>query len=81
MYAIRSYYAAVAMGAGEESPFGKSGFDPLAAHFQQAELTADVADGDSGLVHFQGLFEAFFDFADVFAIPHVDEVDDDQPAA
>ncbi len=40
----------------------------------------DTTDRDSGLVVLESVFEAFLHIADMFAISHVDEVDDDQAA-
>ena len=50
---------------------------PLARHFQQAEM-ADAADLDSGPVVLQRLLQAPLDRAVVALLLHVDEVDDDE---
>ncbi len=71
--------AAAAVGAGEVGALGEGRLDPLPAHLEQTEL-ADAADGDPRLVVLQGILERLFDLADVLAVAHVDEVDDDQSA-
>ncbi len=57
--------------------FKQARAQPLARHFEQAEM-ADAAHLDAGAVVLQRLLQAPFDRAVVALLLHVDEVDDDQ---
>ena len=70
---------AAATGAGNRGTFAKRRAQPLAAHFHQAEF-ADGAKLHSCTVLAQGVAQAVFHFAAVFALFHVNEIDHDQAA-
>ena len=69
---------AIAVLADDEGGFLQRRAQPLAAHFQQAEM-ADVANLDAGAVVLQRLLQPALDHGVVAFRLHVDEVDDDQP--
>ncbi len=70
--------AAGAVRAGEIGALSQGRLDSLPTHLQQSEL-ADASYRYPSLVPFQGILEGFLHLADVLAIAHVDQVDDDQP--
>ena len=78
-FGVANMAGAAAARAGNRGAFIQSGTQPLAAHFQQAEL-ADRAKLHAGAVLAQRIAQAVFDFAAVLALLHVDEVDHDQAA-
>ena len=76
-FGIANVASATAAWTGDRSALAQSGLEALAAHFHQAEL-ADGAKLHSGTVLAQGIAQTVFDFAAVFRLVHVDEVDHDQ---
>ena len=69
--------AALAMRAGARGSFEKARAQPLARHFEQAEV-ADVANLDARAVVLQRILQAALDVPVVALLLHVDEVDHDQ---
>jgi hypothetical protein len=53
-------------------------FQPLSRELQQAEFR-DPRHLDPCLIAFQGIFEAALHLLHMLAIPHIDEIDDDEP--
>ena len=78
-FSVANVACATATWAGDGGTLGQGGFEALAAHFEQAEF-ADGTELHAGTVLAQGVAQAVFHFAAVFALVHVDEVDHDQTA-
>ena len=78
-FGIADMTGAIAARAGDVVAVGQGRAQPLAAHFQQAEL-ADRSELHASAVRTQGIAQTLLDFAAVLRLFHVDEVDHDQAA-